>query len=116
MYIVLLLAIFALTATFAVQNEGTQVFRLLGYGWTLPTWAPTAIAVGVVTAVLVLVAAYLGLRAHLRDLGHGREMERHVRLIEDLLAENVLLREQVAGLQGEVRGATAPPPPGTGSG
>lgn len=112
MYLILLLAVFALTGVFAVQNEGTQVFHLLGYTWTLPTWVPTTVGVGIVSALLLLVASYSGLGSRFREIGHGREIDDHRRVIQDLRDENARLREQLAAARGEVRGAAR----GTGAG
>jgi hypothetical protein len=101
MYLILLLAVFALTGVFAVQNSGTQDFHYLGWGRSLPVWAPTAVGVGVVSVLLIAVRSYAGLGSRLREIGHGREIDQHVRVVEDLRAENARLREELA----EARGA-----------
>jgi hypothetical protein len=101
MYLIVLLAVLALTGVFAVQNGGTQDFHYLGYGRELPVWAPTAIGVGIVSVLLIVVRSYTGLGSRLREIGHGRELDQHVRVIEDLRTENARLREELA----EARGA-----------
>lgn len=109
MYVILLLALFAITAVFAVQNEGTQVFHLAGYSWMLPTWAPTAIGVGAVSVLLILVMSYSGIGSRFREIGHGRAIDEHRRMIDGLRAENVRLREELAAAQGAARGMTQHP-------
>ena len=104
MYLILLLVVFALTGVFAVQNDGHQVFTLLGYSWTVRTWVPTAIGVGATTALLMLRMSHAGLSSRMRDMGHGREIGLHRDTIEGLRAENGRLREELAAARGEVRG------------
>ncbi len=105
MYLIALLVVFALFGVFAVQNDGTQTFTLLGYTWTLQTWVPTAIGTGVVSALLLLHMSYAGLGHRIRELGHGRALGEHRDAIEELRAENSRLREELAAVKGEVRGA-----------
>jgi hypothetical protein len=97
MYLIVLLAVFALTGVFAVQNGGTQDFHYLGYSRALPIWAPTAVAVGVVSLLLIVVMSLTGLGSRIREIGHGREIDQHVRAIEELRAEIGRLREELAG-------------------
>lgn len=104
MYLILLLAIFALAGVFAVQNPGSQVFHLLGYSWLLPTWAPAVIGVGAVSVLLILVMSYAGIGSRFRQMGHGREIDVHRRQIEDLRAENARLREELAAARGAAAG------------
>jgi hypothetical protein len=104
-YVVALLAIIGLTAVFAYENEGTQVFHLFGYAWMLPTWAPAVTGVGAVSALLVLVAGFSGLWSRLRDIGFGRELDRQRSAIDELRTENARLRGEVAALRGQLRGA-----------
>jgi uncharacterized integral membrane protein len=107
MYLILLMVVFALTGVFAVQNAGTHDFSLLGYTWSLPLWAPTAIGVAVVSVLLMLHMSHAGLGSRFREMGHGREIDEHRDRIDGLLAENAKLREELAAAQGEVRGAAA---------
>src|SRR5256885_7283655 len=96
MYLILLIALFILTGVFAVQNESSQVFHFLGYSWQLPTWGPTAIGIGVVSILLILVISYAGIGSRFREMGHGRLIDEHRRAIDDLRAENARLREELA--------------------
>lgn len=107
MYLILLLAIFALAGVFAVQNPGSQVFHFLGYGWLLPTWAPTAIGIGAVSVLLILLMSHAGLGSRFREMGHGREIDAHRREIEGLRAENGRLREELAAARGAADAASA---------
>jgi hypothetical protein len=115
-----LLAVFALAGAFAAENEGTQVFQLLGYTRTLPTWAPTVIGVGATGALATLLVCAGRLRYQLRAIGHHRAVARHLKVIERLEADNDRLRDELAAAMGAVRGATMPccdtqgwPPPPT---
>jgi hypothetical protein len=96
MYVLLLLAIFALTGAFATENEGTLVFRFFGYHGPLPTWAPTVIGVAAAAALLVVAIGSAGLGSRFREIRNHREIERHRELIDELVAENVRLREALA--------------------
>lgn len=111
MYLIALLIVFGLLGVFAVQNGGTQDFTLLGYTWNLPTWAPTAIGTGLASVLLLLHMSHAGLGARFRELGHGRALDEHRGLIEDLRADNARLREQLAAARGaaSVRGPVAGP-------
>ena len=112
MYLILLLVVFILTGVFSVQNVGTHDFTLLGYSWTLPLWAPTAIGVAIVSVLLLLHMSYAGLGSRFREMGYGRELDDHRGRIDGLVAENARLREELAAARGEVRGAaTAARPP-----
>ena len=104
MYLIALLAVLALVAVFGVQNDGTQNFTLLGYTWTLQTWAPTAIAAGLVSALLLLHMGAAGVGHRFRQFGHGRALGEHRDVIEELRSENGRLREELAAVKGEVRG------------
>jgi hypothetical protein len=106
-YLLLLLAVFALTGVFAVQNEGSQVLHLLGYSRSLPIWVPTTTAVGVVSGLLLLGNALAGLRYRIREIGHARDVAEHHSVIDALRAENADLREELAALVGELRGAAS---------
>jgi uncharacterized membrane protein YciS (DUF1049 family) len=106
MYVVLLLAIFALAGAFATENEGTLVFRFFGYQGPLPTWAPTAIGVAAAAALLVVAIGSASLGSRLREIRHHREIARHREVIDGLLAENARLREAVAARRA---GAAAQP-------
>jgi uncharacterized membrane protein YciS (DUF1049 family) len=106
--LLLLLAIFALTGAFAAENEGTQVFQLLGYTRTLPTWAPTVVGVGAGAALITLVVCAGRLRSQLRAIRHERAVHRHLRVIERLEADNARLREELAAARSAYLGATVP--------
>ena len=107
MYVIALLIVFAALGVFAVQNDSTQVFTLMGYTWSLPTWVPTAIGTGVVSVLLLLHVSHAGIGLRLRQMGHGRALEEHRDVIDELRSENARLREQVAAARGEVRGAAS---------
>jgi uncharacterized integral membrane protein len=102
MYLIALIAVFILLGVFAVQNPGVQDFSLLGYVWRLPLWVPTAIGVGLASALSVLQASTSGVGHHFRQLGHTREIDEHRGLISDLREENARLREELAGRRGEL--------------
>jgi hypothetical protein len=97
--LLLLLAVFALTGTFAAQNGGTEVFQLFGSTRVLPTWAPTVIGVGAGAALVTLVVCASRLRSRLRAIRHDRLVQRHLGLIDRLEAANALLREQLAAVR-----------------
>jgi uncharacterized integral membrane protein len=107
MYVILLLVVFALTGVFVVQNDSTHDFSLLGYTWTLPLWAPTAIGVAAVSVLLLLHLSHAGIGSRFREMGHSRELDGHLGRIDGLRAENAQLREELAATRGEVRGAAA---------
>ena len=109
MYLVPLLAIIGLTAVFAYENEGTQVFHLFGYAWTLPTWAPAVAGVGAVAALLVLVAGFSGLGARFREIDRGHELSRQRSAIDRLRIENARLRGEVAALRAQLSSAAGAP-------
>jgi hypothetical protein len=105
MYLILMLAVFVLTGVFSLQNVGTHDFSLLGYSWSLPLWAPTAIGVGAMAVLLLLHMSHAGLGSRFRELGYGRELDDQRDRIEALHADNARLREELAAARGEVRGA-----------
>jgi len=107
MYVILLLVVFALTGVFVAQNGSTHDFSLLGYTWTLPIWAPTAIGVAAVSVLLLLHLSHAGLWSRFREMGHWRELDEHVNRIDRLRAENAQLREELAAARGQVQGAAA---------
>jgi len=107
MYVILLLIVFALTGVFMVQNGSNHDFALLGYTWTLPLWAPTAIGVAAVSVLLLLHLSHAGIWSRFREMGHWRELDDHVNRIEGLRADNAQLREELAAARGQVRGAAA---------
>ena len=112
MYLILLMAVFALTGVFALQNVGTHDFTLLGYAWSLPLWAPTAIGVGAVSILLLLHMSHAGLGSRFREMGYGRELDEQRDRIDGLQADNARLREELAAALGQARGvATAAGPP-----
>jgi hypothetical protein len=106
MYLILLLAVFALTGVFAVQNDSTQHFTLLGYAWNVPAWTPTVIGVAVVSALLLLHMSHAGMGDRLRAMRSDRTLDEHRGLVDNLRTENARLREELAAMRGEVRGAT----------
>jgi hypothetical protein len=106
MYLIALLVVFALFGVFAVQNGGTQDFTLLGYTWNIPTWAPTAIGTGVVSLLLLLHMSHAGLGDRFRAIGHGRAIDEHRDLIDQLRVENTQLREALAGARGRLAGSS----------
>jgi hypothetical protein len=107
MYVILLLVVFALTGVFMVQNGSTHDFSLLGYSWTLPLWAPTAIGVAAVSLLLLLHLSHAGIGSWFRETGHSRELDEQMDRIDGLRAENAQLREELAAARGQVRGAAA---------
>jgi len=107
MYVILLLVVFALTGVFMVQNDSTHDFTLLGYTWALPLWAPAAIGVAAVSVLLLLHLSHAGIGSRFREMGHWRELDDHVNRIDGLRAENAQLREELAAVRGQVRGAAA---------
>lgn len=107
MYVILLLVVFVLLGVFAVQNGGTQDFTLMGYHWNLPAWTPTAIGTGIVSFLLLLHLSHTGMGDAVRRMGVGRELVTHRDRVEVLSAENGRLREELAAVKGEVRGANA---------
>ncbi len=115
MYLIALIVLFVLLGVFAVQNPGTQDFSLLGYVWHMPLWVPTAVGMGLASALLVLQAGTAGLGSRFQQLGHAREIDEHRGLIADLRDENARLREEVAARRGELSGlrsgATPPAAP-----
>jgi uncharacterized integral membrane protein len=102
MYLIALIVVFILLGVFAVQNPAAQDFSLLGYGWRLPLWVPTAVGVGLASILLILQMSTSGLGYRFRQLGHAREIDEHRGLIADLREENARLREEVAGRRGEL--------------
>jgi uncharacterized integral membrane protein len=100
MYLIVLLVVFGLLGVFAVQNGGTQDFTLLGYTWNLPIWVPTAIGTAIVSVLLLLQMSHAGLGARFREFGHGRSLNEHRGVIEELRDQNARLREQLAELRG----------------
>ena len=107
MYLIALMVVFALLGVFAVQNDGTQTFTLLGYAWKLQTWAPAAIGTGLASVLLLLHLSHAGVGYRIRQIGHGRALDEHRDMIDELRAENGRLREELAAARGEVRGAAA---------
>jgi uncharacterized integral membrane protein len=102
MYLIALIALFVLLGVFAVQNPGVQNFTLLGYGWHLPLWVPTAVGVVVASALLLLHMSTAGLGHRFRQIGHDRAIDEHRGLISDLRRENASLREELAARRGEL--------------
>jgi len=100
MFLLALLIVFVLTGVFATQNAGTQSFTLLGYSWAEPLWVPTAIGVGIVSALFVLHMGSADVGYRFRRLGHDRQIEGHRGLIADLREENSRLREELAAARG----------------
>ena len=74
---------------------------------TLPLWAPTAIGVAAVSVLLLLHLSHAGIGSRFREIGHWRELDDHLNRIEGLRAENAQLREELAAVRGQVRGAAA---------
>lgn len=109
MYLIVLLVVFALFGVFAVQNGGTQDFTLAGYTWNLPTWAPTAIGTGIVSLLLLLHMSHAGMWSRFREFGHGRAIDQHRGLIDELRVENSRLREQLAEARGAMGAARSQP-------
>jgi uncharacterized integral membrane protein len=107
MYLIALLVAFILVGVFSVQNDSTQTFTLLSYTWNLQTWVPTAIGSGVIAALLLLHMSHAGLGGRLRQIGHGRTLDEHRDVIDQMRVENSRLREELAAVKGEVRGAAA---------
>ena len=100
MFLLALLIVFVLTGVFATQNGSTQSFTLLGYSWVEPIWLPTAIGVGIVSALFVLHMGSADIGYRFRRLGHDRQIEGHRDLIADLRDENSRLREELAAARG----------------
>jgi uncharacterized integral membrane protein len=100
MFLLALLIVFVLTGVFATQNGSTQSFTLLGYSWVEPIWLPTAIGVGIVSALFVLHMGSADIGYRFRRLGHDRRIEGHRGLIADLRDENSRLREELAAARG----------------
>lgn len=107
MFLIALLAAYVLLGVFVVQNGGFQDFTFLGYTWHLATWAPTAVGVGVVSALMVLHMGTSGMGHRLRQYGHTRDLDEHRGLIADLRDENARLREELAAARGAAGGRTA---------
>jgi len=107
MFLLALLIVFVLTGVFATQNGGTQSFTLLGYSWVEPLWVPTAIGVGIVSALFVLHMGGADIGYRFRRFGHDRQIEGHRGLIADLRAENSRLREELAAARGRPVSRTA---------
>jgi hypothetical protein len=105
MYLILLLAVFALTGVFAVQNDSAQHFTLLGYAWTVPVWAPTVVGVAVVSVLFLLHMSHAGMGDRIRAVRSDRSLDEHRGMIDDLRAQNARLREELAAVRGELRGA-----------
>jgi hypothetical protein len=105
MYLIVLLVAFAIFGVFAVQNDGTQVFQLLGYSWRLPTWAPAAVGMSVVSVLLLLHMSHAGIGSRLIRIGHGRSLDQHRDTIDELRAENGRLRVDLAAARGRAEGA-----------
>lgn len=100
MFLIALLIVFVVTGAFAIQNGSTQTFTLLGYSWVEPLWLPTAIGVGIVSALFVLHIGSADLARWFRRVGHDREIEGHRGLIADLREENNRLREELSAARG----------------
>jgi uncharacterized integral membrane protein len=105
MYLIALVVVFILGGVFAAQNDGTQSFAFLGYTWTLQTWVPTAIGTGVMGLLLLLHMSHAGLGGRLRQIGQSRTLDEHRDVIDQLRTENSRLREELAAVKGQVRGA-----------
>src|SRR5262252_1280432 len=101
MFLLALLIVFVLTGVFATQNGGTQSFTLLGYSWVEPLWVPTAIGVGIVSALFLLHMGGGDLGYRFRQFGHDRQVEGHRNLIADL-------RDELAAARGRPVGSTTP--------
>jgi uncharacterized integral membrane protein len=113
MYLIALIVVFVLLGVFAVQNPSTQEFSFLGYLWRVPLWVPTAIGIGLASALLVLKSGTAGLGSRFQEVGHARAIDEHRDLIADLREENARLREEVAARRGELAGLRSGTPPGT---
>lgn len=100
MFLIALLAAYVLLGVFVVQNGGAQDFSFLGYTWHLATWAPTAVGVGVVSALMLLHMGTSGVGHRFRRYGHSRDLDEHRGLISDLRDENARLREELAAARG----------------
>jgi uncharacterized integral membrane protein len=109
MFLLALLIVFVLTGVFATQNGGTQSFTLLGYSWVEPLWVPTAIGVGIVSALFLLHMGGVDLGYRFRQFGHDRQVEGHRSLIADLRDENSRLREELAAARGRPMTSTPAP-------
>jgi uncharacterized integral membrane protein len=107
MYLIVLVVVFILGGVFAAQNDGTQSFAFLGYTWTLQTWVPTAIGTSIVGLLLLLHMSHAGLGGRLRQIGQSRALDEHRDVIDQLRGENGRLREELAAVKGQVRGAAS---------
>src|SRR5262245_62309971 len=96
MFLLALLIVFVLTGVFATQNGGTQSFTLLGYSWVEPLRVPTAIGVGIVSALFVLHMGSADIGYRFRRLGYDRLIEGHRGLIADLLHVKNRFRDELA--------------------
>src|SRR5262245_29042048 len=101
MYLIALIGVFVLLGVFAVQNPGAQDFNLLGYGWRIPLWVPTAVGVGLTALLLALQAGTSGLGQRFSEVGHSRQIDEHRGVIAGLREENMRLREELAGRRAE---------------
>ncbi|HEY4025581.1 MAG TPA: hypothetical protein VGO86_04040 [Candidatus Dormibacteraeota bacterium] len=71
---------------------------------------PTAIGVGLTSALLMLHMSHTGLGSRIREIGHGRAIDEHRDTIDELRAANARLREDLAAARGEARGAARTEP------
>jgi uncharacterized integral membrane protein len=107
MFLIVVLAVYLLLGVFVVQNGGSQDFTFLGYTRHLPTWAPTAAAAGVTSALMLLHMGTAGMGDRFRRYGHNRDLDQHRGLIAELRDENARLREELAAAGGAARRAAA---------
>jgi hypothetical protein len=69
--------------------------------------------IGVMSVLLVLASGFSGLGSRLREIGHGREIDRHRQAIDELRADNARLRGVLAARAAPATPAVpAAPPPG----
>ena len=96
--VIALLIVWAAVGALVVQNADTVHVTLLSYGWDVPMWAPTVVAVAATSALLLLTVIAAGLGHQVRTFGHRRT-------IAELDDENARLRDQ---LRGRTASATTP--------
>jgi hypothetical protein len=70
---------------------------------------PTAIGVGIVSALFLLHMGGVDLGYRFRQFGHDRQVEGHRNLIADLRDENSRLREELAAARGRPVSSTPAP-------
>ena len=104
LFLILLIAAFAVIGVYAAQNPGVQDVNLWQYHWTgIPQWVPVATAALVIALLFMLYPVISSLLTGLRHGTLRRRIASHEAAMSDLQAENRSLREANTRLESEVK-------------